>query len=83
MEKANYVSAAIGGARRLLVLDDMVTMGTTASKIAAAVKTRSPTIEVVSIALGKTERRSYAAERGYNIGNGDVPAAWAQRWDQS
>jgi hypothetical protein len=84
VEKAQYKSAAVpAGTRRVLVLDDLATRGDTLSAIAGAIQAATPGIEVVGIALGKNERKAFAADSGYNISNDTVPAAWATAWDQA
>lgn len=83
LEKAQYKSAAVpAGIRRVLVLDDLATRGDTVSAVADAVRAASPGIKVVGLALGKAERKAFAAGSGYNISNDAVPAAWATAWDQ-
>jgi predicted amidophosphoribosyltransferase len=83
LQKANYQALALPNhLRRVLVLDDVVTRGETLSAIAKAIKTTAPAIRVYGIALGKSERQSYAAGFGYMISNDHVPLRWADRWDK-
>jgi len=82
IEKASYQATVLpGGTKRVLVFDDLATRGQTLSAIAAAIKKNSPKVEVVGVALGKTERRGYAASSGQDLSNDHVPVAWATIWD--
>jgi phosphoribosylpyrophosphate synthetase len=83
LQKANYRATTLPeDIRRVLLLDDVVTRGETMSAIANAIKEASPHVKVIGIALGKSERQSYAEKFGYMISNDHVPALWAQRWDK-
>jgi hypothetical protein len=82
--KAKYQAAAVpGGIRRVLVLDEIATRGETIDHIAAAIRKASPTVRVIGVCLGKSERQSYAASCGYEISNDHVPRVWGERWDNA
>jgi hypothetical protein len=82
--KANYRAAKVSGSlKRILVLDDFATRGDTLTAIASAIKAQTPTIRVIGIALGKSERKSYAAGCGYEISNDHVPREWGDAWDRT
>lgn len=80
--KADYKCAQISGVRRLLVLDDFITRGTTLNNIATAVKKSNQNIAVYPIGLGKTEKKGYATSLGLEINNEHVPTSWAELWDR-
>ena len=77
-----YTACGLGDLEILLVLDDMITEGSTLSEIGRAVKAVNPGVEVYGAALGKCERVAYARERGHEINNERVPEEWADRWDR-
>lgn len=67
----------------VIVVDDIVTRGDTTGDIARAIRLRYPNVEVVGIALGKSERASFADTRGVKLNNDHIPAKWAEIWDNS
>jgi hypothetical protein len=82
LEKAQYKSTVLPTRiKRVLVLDDMTTRGSTLTHIAGAIRKASPKMEVVGISLGKSERQSYAAGQGCSLSNDGVPEAWATLWE--
>jgi hypothetical protein len=71
--RANYRSTQLRGSlKRVLILDDLATRGDTVTAIAKAIRAQSPNIGIIGIALGKSERKSYAAGCGYEISNEHV-----------
>jgi hypothetical protein len=80
LAKASYTATgSLAGIKRVLIFDDIATRGDTLTAIARAIKKISPRVEVVGIALGKSERVSYAADRGHTISNDHVP--WEKSWN--
>lgn len=79
--KADYRCASISGVRRIVVLDDLITRGGTLNNIVKAILKTNREMLISPIALGKTERKSYAASLGKVITNERVPAAWTTLWD--
>lgn len=80
--RADYKCQTITDLRRVLILDDMITRGSTAANIAEAVSRENSHLEVFPLALGKTERKCFAASLGRKLDNEHVPSAWARTWDQ-
>ena len=81
-EKAQYKATQVaGGLKRILVLDDMITRGSTLTHIAQAVRAIYPEMEIVGISLGKNEKQACAALFGHSISNDSVPHSWATAWD--
>lgn len=79
LDKAAYVATKLKTkAKNVFVVDDMITRGSTLSRIAAAIKASNPGVKVYGVALAKTERRSYWG----NLDNNHVTKAWDDRWQQ-
>jgi hypothetical protein len=55
---------------------DLVTRGSTLSRIATAIKAANPGANVYGVALGKTDRRSFWG----HLDNNHVAKAWDDRW---
>jgi predicted amidophosphoribosyltransferase len=82
VDNANYVCTPINGTvRRILVLDDIVTRGTTFDNIRKAIRSTNREVAVFPIALGKSEKKSYAASLGRTISNEHIPPDWQRLWD--
>lgn len=79
--KALYQCGQITNVRRILVLDDLFTMGSTLNNIAVAINNTNNGLRVHPIGLGKSEKRSYALSLGKELTNEHVPASWATLWD--
>jgi hypothetical protein len=75
--KANYISSKLP-VKTVLVVDDLITRGSTLCRIAAAIKAANPGAKVIGIALAKTERRSYWGK----LDNNHVAKAWDDRWQR-
>lgn len=76
LDKAAYVSSKVK-AKHVFVVDDLITRGSTLSRIATAIKAANPGVKkVYGIALGKTERRAFWG----NLDNNHVGQAWDDRW---
>lgn len=67
----------------VLILDDLITRGSTLNSAATAIKVVAPAAKILGLAPGKTERQSYWADRGTPITNAHVPAALAHAWDNT
>lgn len=80
-DKAEYRCAPITGVQRVLLLDDMITSGKTANNIRNAILEANRRMYVYPLALGKTEKKKFAADHGRTLTNEHVPASWAQLWD--
>jgi len=76
-----YTSAKVQKLKRVIVIDDIVTRGSTQSEIARAIKDSDPDLQVIGIALGKSERQEFAKECGKELDNTHVPEAWTNSWD--
>ena len=81
LEKANYTAQAID-ADVVVVLDDFITQGATLGITARQLKAANPKLTVLGVALGKTERRAYWADRGIVLSNQHVPGDWDGLWAQ-
>jgi hypothetical protein len=81
LENANYAAKAID-ADVVVILDDFITQGATLGITARRLKAANSKLTVLGVALGKTERRAYWADRGTQISNDHVPKAWDGLWDQ-
>jgi hypothetical protein len=79
LEKANYAAKAID-ADTVVILDDFITQGATLAITARKLKEANPKLTVLGVALGKTERRAYWADRGVQLNNDHVPKAWDGLW---
>lgn len=77
LEKANYAASKLK-VKNVFVVDDLVTRGSTLSRIATAIKAANPGVRVYGVALAKTDRRSF---RG-SLDNNHVVKAWDDRWQQ-
>ena len=77
LDKAVYVSSKLK-AKHVFVVDDLITRGSTLSRIATAIKAANPGVKVYGVALGKTERRAYWG----NLDNNHVAKAWDDRWQK-
>jgi len=66
----------------ILILDDFTTRGSTIAEIARALRVRCPNAVIGGLVLGKTERQTFAAERGLDLNNNHVPADYATLWDR-
>lgn len=77
LDKAAYVASKLK-AKNVFVVDDLVTRGSTLSRIATAIKASNPGVNVYGVALGKTDRRSFWG----NLDNNHVAKAWDDRWQQ-
>src|SRR5262249_4850849 len=82
LEKAQYKATQVAdGLKRILVLDDMTTRGSTLTHIAQAVRAIYAAMDIVGISLGKNEKQAGAALFGHSISNDSVPQSWAAAWD--
>lgn len=70
-------------ARLVLVIDDIVTRGTTTGDIARAIHMHNPKVDVVGIALGKSETAFFAESYDVKLNNNHIPTRWAKIWDKS
>jgi hypoxanthine-guanine phosphoribosyltransferase len=77
LDKAAYVASKLK-AKNVFVVDDLVTRGSTLSRIATAIKASNAGVNVYGVALGKTDRRSFWG----NLDNNHVAKAWDDRWQQ-
>jgi predicted amidophosphoribosyltransferase len=66
----------------IFVVDDFITRGATASRIAAALKVRNEKCRVFVLALGKTDRTSYAYGMLNGKPNDHVPDKWDRLWGE-
>lgn len=77
-----YVATALPTNHNLvIILDDLITRGSTLNSAASAVWAVAPDVKIVGLAPGKTERQAYWADRGSPISNDHVPVELAQAWD--
>lgn len=76
VEKANYAARRLAGARHFVIVDDLVTRGSTMSRMALALKAANPGATVHGVALGKTERRAYWGA----LSNDHVDPRWEDAW---
>ena len=79
LDKARYAATRFKTkAKNVFIVDDMITRGSTLSRIAAAIKASNPGVKVYGVALAKTERRSYWG----SLDNNHVSKAWDDRWQR-
>ena len=64
--------------RNIVVIDDLVTAGSTLCAIARAIRARNPSVSVFGMALAKNERRSYLA--GSPSTNDHIRPKWDRIW---
>ena len=77
LENAGYAASKLK-AKNVFVVDDLVTRGSTLSRIATAIKAANPGVKVYGVALAKTDRRSFWG----SLDNNHVVKAWDDRWQQ-
>lgn len=68
--------------KRVLLLDDIVTRGATFREIHRAIALANPRLDVVPLALAKSETKDWAASFGHDLSNQHVPIRWAVLWDK-
>lgn len=70
--------------RKVLLVDDIVTTGSTLREMERALLTAGvgPS-SVYAVCLAKAERRSYAKGRGHDLTNDHIPERYARIWDQT
>lgn len=67
----------------ILILDDFTTRGSTIREIARALRVQCPNAVIDGLVLGKTERQTFAADRGLDLNNDHIPADYAALWDRT
>jgi hypothetical protein len=67
----------------VLICDDVITAGSTLGDMARAISAKNPKVEVIGLALGKAERRAWAAGSQYALTNDHIPAKSAHDWDRA
>ena len=77
LDKAAYAASKLK-AKHVFVVDDLITRGSTLSRIAGAIKAANPGAKVYGVALAKTERRSFWG----NLDNNHVGKRWEERWQR-
>ena len=77
LDKAAYGASKLK-AKNVFVVDDLITRGSTLSRIAAAIKAANPGTKVYGVALAKTDRRSFWG----SLDNNHVAKSWDDRWQQ-
>jgi hypothetical protein len=68
------------GVEVLFILDDLVTRGATFNEMRRALHENYPDLRMIGVALGKNERKDFAAYYGVNVDNAHVPAEWGELW---
>lgn len=76
-----YTCAVAPATERVLIVDDFVTNGSTIREIASAIQAAAPAASVYGLALGKSERVSWAQRYDHNINNLHIPTTMATAWD--
>jgi hypothetical protein len=78
LDKAAYAAGKLP-AKNVFVFDDLITRGSTLTRIARAIKAANPGAKVYGVAIAKTERR----RRFWgNLTNDHVPNKWDDLWQQ-
>lgn len=77
LDKAAYAASKVKE-KNVFVIDDLITRGSTLSRIAAAIKAANLGTKVYGIALAKTDRRSFWG----SLDNNHVAKVWDDRWQQ-
>jgi len=77
LDKAAYTASKLK-TKHVFVIDDLITRGSTLSRIAGAIKTANPDAKVYGVALAKTERRAFWGA----LDNDHVAKSWDLRWQQ-
>lgn len=81
--KEKYQAADLRDFDTCVVLDDLVTRGSTLNDAARAIHSATPSLKtVVGVVLGKNEKVSWGAQWGYELNNDHVPAEYRDRWDK-
>lgn len=83
VQNAYTAAAGVPATGTVLIIDDLVTRGSTFGAIATALRTRSQGISIVGLAPGKTERTAYWHGIGRPISNAHVPVELADAWDKA
>lgn len=78
-----YVCRKLGSVRNIILLDDIVTRGSTFAEVERAIQEQNRGVKTLPLAVGKAERKGYAASVGREISNEHVSAAWARLWDSA
>jgi hypothetical protein len=79
LEAANYQSGVIDAAN-VIVVDDIITRGSTLSRIAQAIRATNPEVNLYAIGLMKAERLAYWQGMGVELSNAHVPDAYDATW---
>jgi hypothetical protein len=77
LDKANYVSSAMGKPN-VFIFDDFVTRGDTLSRVAKAILATNGPTNIYGIAIAKTERIAWCPNPAAE--NSHVPDAWNTIW---
>lgn len=78
--KDAYACAKLTGISTVIILDDFVTGGSTLADMKRALQVTNPSVDAVGLALGKSERASYASDYGLEVSNAHIPAQWNSVW---
>ena len=70
--KGKYQCMKLNGIQQIIIMDDIVTRGATMGEIKRAIKASNPSVQVIGLALGKTD------SKGDNSGTLDI---WGPIWD--
>jgi predicted amidophosphoribosyltransferase len=77
LDKAAYAATKLS-ARTIFIFDDLITRGSTQSRVANAIQATNPGVQVYGVALAKTDRRSFWP----NLSNDSVAKKWDELWQQ-
>ena len=80
--EGKYIACGTVDRPVLFILDDLTTRGATFDEMRRALHVQQPELRVIGLALGKNERKDFAAGFGVTVNNDHVPAAWAEVWEK-
>ena len=81
--KDKYQSRPVGeGIEVVLILDDLLTTGTTLDEIGRAVRSAGCNSPIYGFVIAKNESKSFATKHQEEISNEYIPERWAHVWDQ-
>ena len=82
LSSAGYMSGSVTTSS-VVVVDDLITRGSTLCAIARAIKQRNPGVAVYGLALAKNDRQSFLMDFGHEYyTNGHIPSEWNVKWEE-
>ena len=79
LDSAQYQARSIE-ASTLILLDDVITSGSTIGHVADTIKQANQRLDVYGVALAKAEGREFNRSQGMELTNDHIPADWERVW---